>query len=133
MSQPIETIIILDSDDEKQIVGDEEVESDFEEEEQQKILTPVKEPEVVPKSPTPAKETPVREDVKISVDNNSQQIYPPALKNYHPSKFSTPSGSNSRKLNMQNKKPWHKAYDQFFKTDEEFLLHCNTSNNDKMQ
>ena len=63
MSQPIETIIILDSDDEKQIVGDEEVESDFEEEEQQKILTPVKEPEVVPKSPSPAKETPVREDV----------------------------------------------------------------------
>ena len=55
-SQPIETIVIVDSEeDEKDYkVGDEEVESDFEDEEIiQKALTPESKPNTVIKQNTP--------------------------------------------------------------------------------
>ena len=55
-SQPIETIVIVDSeeDEKDKKVGDEEVESDFEEEEiRQKALTPTSKPVTVLKQNTP--------------------------------------------------------------------------------
>ena len=55
-SQPIETIVIVDSeeDEKEKKVGDEEVESDFEEEEiRQKALTPISKPDTVLKQNTP--------------------------------------------------------------------------------
>ena len=55
-SQPIETIVIVDSeeDEKDKKVGDEEVESDFEEEEIiQKALTPISKPDTVLKQNTP--------------------------------------------------------------------------------